>query len=123
MLLLIIFNRQVKATRRRHVAQLKLVDSKFCDISNYFVICCRNVSEALVSRGLSTVARHRQDDEKRARDYDTLLSAEAKAEKDKLRIHALRAGLAMDKPATIRVQDLQGVCFLFYLHSIQSRLH
>jgi hypothetical protein len=88
------------------------------------VYLLRNVSEALVSRGLSTVARHRQDDDKRARDYDTLLSAEAKAEKDKLRIHAVRAGVALEKPATVRVQDLQGVCcyydvmLLFYLYCI-----
>ncbi len=109
-------------TRRRHVAQLKLVDSECLFTSNILLfICYRNVSEALVSRGLSTVARHRQDDDKRARDYDTLLSAEAKAEKDKLRIHALRAGVALEKPATIRVQDLQGVCF--GCSFIQSLVH
>jgi hypothetical protein len=102
----------VTITPRRHAVQLKLVDSKYYRliINCINVHLLRNVSEALVSRGLSTVARHRQDDDKRARDYDTLLSAEAKAEKDKLRIHAVRAGVALDKPATVRVQDLQGVC-------------
>lgn len=50
-------------------------------------ICCTvkndgiNIGEALVSKGLATVVRYKQDDDQRASDYDTLLAAEAKAQK------------------------------------------
>jgi staphylococcal nuclease domain-containing protein 1 len=56
-------------------------------------ICCTvksegiNVGEALVSKGLATVVRYRQDDDQRASDYDTLLAAEAKAQKTGKGLH------------------------------------
>jgi staphylococcal nuclease domain-containing protein 1 len=68
----------------------------------------RNVAEGLVAKGLATCVRYRQDDDNRSPAYDALLAAEAKAEKDKLKIHALRAGVALDKSALMRVQDLSG---------------
>ncbi len=37
-----------------------------------------NVAEALVSKGLATVQRHRADDDMRAAGYDDLLAAEAR---------------------------------------------
>jgi len=50
-------------------------------------ICCTvkadgiNIGEALITKGLGTVVRYRQDDDQRASDYDVLLAAEAKAQK------------------------------------------
>ncbi|KAJ8783027.1 hypothetical protein J1605_009635 [Eschrichtius robustus] len=37
----------------------------------------RNIAEALVSKGLATVIRYRQDDDQRSSHYDELLAAEA----------------------------------------------
>lgn len=39
---------------------------------------CRNLAEALVTKGLASVIRHRRDDDERALYYDQLLNAEAK---------------------------------------------
>jgi len=56
-------------------------------------ICCTvkadgvNVGEALVSKGLATIVRYRQDDDQRASDYDALLAAEAKAQKSSKGLH------------------------------------
>lgn len=56
-------------------------------------ICCTvkndgvNIGEALVSKGLATVVRYRQDDDQRASDYDALLAAEAKAQKGQKGLH------------------------------------
>lgn len=41
-------------------------------------LCCRNIAEALVSKGLATVIRYRQDDDQRSSHYDELLAAEAR---------------------------------------------
>lgn len=46
-----------------------------------------NVAEAMVSRGLATCIRYRQDDDQRAACYDDLLSAEAKAVKGAKGLH------------------------------------
>lgn len=46
-----------------------------------------NVAEAMVSRGLATCIRYRQDDDQRAACYDDLLAAEAKAVKDAKGLH------------------------------------
>lgn len=46
-----------------------------------------NVAEAMVSKGLATVVRYRQDDDQRASCYDDLLSAEAKAIKTNKGLH------------------------------------
>lgn len=57
-------------------------------------ICCtvsiggNNVAEAMVSKGLATVVRHRQDDDQRSSHYDDLLVAETKATKSQKGIHA-----------------------------------
>ena len=45
----------------------------FMDIYVYF---CSNIAEALVSKGLVKVVRHRQDDDSRSSHYDDLLAAE-----------------------------------------------
>jgi len=37
---------------------------------------CSNIAEALVSKGLVKVVRHRQDDDSRSAHYDDLLAAE-----------------------------------------------
>lgn len=37
-----------------------------------------NIAEALVSKGLATVIRYRQDDDQRSSHYDELLAAEAR---------------------------------------------
>lgn len=42
------------------------------------LFCCRNIAEALVSKGLATVIRYRQDDDQRSSHYDELLAAEAR---------------------------------------------
>lgn len=47
-----------------------------------------NVAETLVSKGLATVIRYRQDDDQRSSHYDELLSAEARAQKKKLGLHS-----------------------------------
>jgi len=56
-------------------------------------LCCTvkhegvNIGEALVSKGLATVVRYRQDDDQRASDYDALLSAEQKAKNAQKGLH------------------------------------
>ncbi|KAH9499055.1 nuclease domain-containing protein [Bulinus truncatus] len=61
-----------------------------------------NVAEALVSKGLATVIRYRQDDDQRSSHYDELLAAEARAVKK-------GAGLHSKKEAPIhRVADVSG---------------
>ena len=47
----------------------------------------RNMGEALVSKGLATVVRYRQDDDQRASDYDALLVAEQKAKAAQKGLH------------------------------------
>ncbi|KAJ8948775.1 hypothetical protein NQ317_010354 [Molorchus minor] len=48
----------------------------------------KNVAEALVSKGLATVVRYRQDDDQRSSRYDDLLTAENKAIKSQLGVHS-----------------------------------
>jgi staphylococcal nuclease domain-containing protein 1 len=58
---------------------------KFC----YTVsISGANVAEALVSKGLATVIRYRQDDDQRSMKYDDLLAAETQASKQQKGTHA-----------------------------------
>lgn len=64
-----------------------------------------NISEALISKGLSKVVRHRSDDENRSLEYDALLAAEANAEKSK---KGLFADKSADRKDTLRIQELQG---------------
>lgn len=47
-----------------------------------------NVAEALVSKGLATVIRYRQDDDQRSAHYNDLLQAETKAAKSLKGVHA-----------------------------------
>ena len=62
-----------------------------------------NLAEALISKGLSTALRHRQDDDQRSSCYDDLLAAETRAIKN-------GKGLHSKKEAPIhRVADLSGV--------------
>ena len=62
-----------------------------------------NVAEALISKGLATTLRHRQDDDQRSSQYDDLLAAENRAAKN-------GKGLHSKKEAPIhRVADISGV--------------
>ncbi|XP_065911934.1 staphylococcal nuclease domain-containing protein 1-like [Dysidea avara] len=47
-----------------------------------------NIAEALISKGLATVVRHRADDDQRSSQYDELLSAEARAIKNSKGLHS-----------------------------------
>ncbi|XP_070368923.1 staphylococcal nuclease domain-containing protein 1 isoform X1 [Equus asinus] len=47
-----------------------------------------NIAEALVSKGLATVIRYRQDDDQRSSHYDELLAAEARAIKNGKGLHS-----------------------------------
>lgn len=52
------------------------------------LISFSNVAEALISKGLATVVRYRQDDDKRSSCYDDLLGAEARAQKKLVGLHS-----------------------------------
>ncbi|XP_025099283.1 staphylococcal nuclease domain-containing protein 1-like isoform X2 [Pomacea canaliculata] len=61
-----------------------------------------NIAEALVSKGLATVIRYKQDDDQRSSHYDELLAAEARAQKKCV-------GIFSKKEAPIhRVADIAG---------------
>lgn len=62
-----------------------------------------NVAEAVVSKGLATVVRYRQDDDQRSSRYDELLAAEMKAQKTFKGMHDKK------EAPTHRVADLAGV--------------
>ena len=47
-----------------------------------------NIAEALISKGLATCLRHRQDDDQRSSCYDDLLAAEARAAKNTKGVHS-----------------------------------
>jgi len=64
---------------------------------------CRNVAEALVSKGLATVVRYRQGDDQRSSCYDDLLKAEDRAEKKAVGVHSKK------ESPIIRVADISGV--------------
>uniref|UniRef100_A0A8C5FCE5 Staphylococcal nuclease domain-containing protein 1 n=1 Tax=Gadus morhua TaxID=8049 RepID=A0A8C5FCE5_GADMO len=53
-----------------------------------FSSVCRNIAEALVSKGLATIIRYRQDDDQRSSHYDELLAAEARAIKNGKGLHS-----------------------------------
>lgn len=59
-----------------------------------------NVAETLVSKGLATVVRYRQDDDQRSSHYHELLAAEDKAAKSFKGIHGKK------EQATIRVHEI-----------------
>ncbi|XP_013400394.1 staphylococcal nuclease domain-containing protein 1 [Lingula anatina] len=61
-----------------------------------------NVAEALISKGLASVIRYRQDDDQRSAHYDELLAAEARAEKKGVGIHSKK------EPPIHRVADISG---------------
>ncbi|KAF8363962.1 tsn-1 [Pristionchus pacificus] len=65
-----------------------------------------NVAIGLLERGLSKVVRHRNDDENRSSQYDALLAAEAKAEKEQKGLFAVAS--KEEGNHTQRVQELQG---------------
>lgn len=74
---------------------------------NYPEKCCytvtlggANVAEALVSKGLATVIKYRQDDDQRSVHYDELRSAETQAAKGLKGVHA------KDDIPTHRINDL-----------------
>ncbi|XP_046665431.1 staphylococcal nuclease domain-containing protein 1 [Homalodisca vitripennis] len=61
-----------------------------------------NVAEAMVSKGLATVVKYRQDDDQRSSHYDALLAAEMKAQKSGKGLHAKK-----DTPSH-RINDYSG---------------
>ncbi|CAN7995796.1 unnamed protein product, partial [Ixodes hexagonus] len=61
-----------------------------------------NVAEALVSKGLATVVRYRQDDDQRSGHYNELLAAEMKAQKSNRGLHSKKDASGH------RVVDLSG---------------
>ena len=61
------------------------------------------MAEALVSKGLATVVRYRQDDDKRSSHYDDLLQAEFRAQNKGVGIHSKK------EPPVIRVAEISGV--------------
>ncbi|GFO47277.1 staphylococcal nuclease domain-containing protein 1-like [Plakobranchus ocellatus] len=61
-----------------------------------------NVAEALVSKGLATVIRYRQDDDQRSSHYDELLAAESRAIKKGVGVHSKK------EPPIHRVADVSG---------------
>jgi len=61
-----------------------------------------NVAEALISKGLATVIRYRQDDDQRSSKYDLLLGAEERAKKKLVGLHSKK-----DAPIH-RVADVSG---------------
>uniref|UniRef100_T1GLV3 TNase-like domain-containing protein n=1 Tax=Megaselia scalaris TaxID=36166 RepID=T1GLV3_MEGSC len=60
----------------------------------------QNIAEAMVQKGLATLVKYRQDDDKRSSKYDDLLTAEAQAIKGQKGLHSKK-----DRP-TIRINDL-----------------
>uniref|UniRef100_A0A8D0HRC1 Staphylococcal nuclease and tudor domain containing 1 n=1 Tax=Sphenodon punctatus TaxID=8508 RepID=A0A8D0HRC1_SPHPU len=62
-----------------------------------------NIAEALISKGLATVIRYRQDDDQRSSHYDELLAAEARAIKNGKGLHSKR------EVPIHRVADISGV--------------
>ena len=66
-------------------------------------LCFSNVGEALISKGLATCVRYRQDDDQRSSHYDELLAAETRAIKKAVGIHSKK------QPPVIRVADISGV--------------
>jgi staphylococcal nuclease domain-containing protein 1 len=72
-----------------------------------------NVAEALVSKGLATVIRYKQNDDQRSSHYDELLSAETKANKSLKGLHSKKdTGLK-------RVNEVSGQSSKTYLASFQ----
>lgn len=61
-----------------------------------------NIAEALISKGLGTALRHRQDDDQRSSCYDNLLSAENRAAKSARGLHSKK------EPPYHRIADLSG---------------
>lgn len=61
-----------------------------------------NVAEALVGKGLATVVRYRQDEERRSSQYDALLAAEMKAQKSG------NGMFGKKENTTVKVQDCAG---------------
>lgn len=71
-------------------------------------MCCtvlfggNNMGEALVSRGLATVIRYRQNDDQRSCYYDDMMQAEEKAKDKAVGLHSRK------EPPVVRVADLAG---------------
>ncbi|KAF4531257.1 hypothetical protein B566_EDAN018812, partial [Ephemera danica] len=74
-----------------------------------------NVAEAMVSKGLATVVRYRQDDDQRSSHYDELLSAETKASKSGKGVHSKKDG------GPKRVNEVAGVNAKTYMESMKRK--
>ena len=76
-----------------------------------------NIAEALISKGLATCLRHRQDDDQRSSCYDDLLAAEARAVKNTKGVHSKKeapihrvADVSQVSRNLIRGWGAQGFC-------------
>lgn len=56
--------------------------------ANEYLNIYRNIAEMMVSKGLATVVKYRQNDDQRSIHYSELLAAESKAEKSQYGLHA-----------------------------------
>ncbi|KAK3517979.1 hypothetical protein QTP70_029100 [Hemibagrus guttatus] len=68
-----------------------------------------NIAEALVSKGLATVIRYRQDDDQRSSHYDELLAAEARAIKNGKGLHSKKE-IPIHRVADISGWSLESDC-------------
>lgn len=84
------------------------------EIFFYNTLLFRNVAEALVSKGLATVVKYRQDDDQRSSKYDDLMTAENKAIKSQLGLHSKK-----DYPA-LRVTEIVSFPLLVLKKHIQK---
>nr|XP_023647180.1 staphylococcal nuclease domain-containing protein 1 [Paramormyrops kingsleyae] len=73
-----------------------------------------NIAEALVSKGLATVIRYRQDDDQRSSHYDELLAAEARAIKNAKGLHSKKE-LPIHRVADISGETQKAKQFLPFL--------
>ncbi|CAB3384819.1 Hypothetical predicted protein [Cloeon dipterum] len=94
----------------REFLRKKLVGKKTCCT---VTIGNANVAEAMVSKGLASVIRYKQNDDQRSSHYDELLSAETKANKGLKGLHSKKdTGLK-------RVNEVSGQSSKTYLASFQ----
>lgn len=73
---------------RQNVNIKNFIDSYYLKAFNRFYLYFRNVAQDLVTQGLATVVRYRQDDDQRSAHYDELVEAEMQAQKQGVGIHS-----------------------------------
>lgn len=84
-------------------------------------ICCtvtydqHNIAEQLILQGLATVVKYRQDDNQRASDYDSYLSAEQKAQNNGKGMHTNKSGAGLVRIADLSVDLTKAKSFAPFL--------